>query len=73
MRLCVPVIGWMATSGDRSAYSYLLKGIEDFPTAEALARELRSIGFEDISFERLSLGIVAIHLARKPWDAGISR
>lgn len=67
MNLCVPLIGWVATGGDASAYKYLLKGIEDFPTAEAMAGELASIGFEDISFERLSLGIVAIHVARKPF------
>jgi demethylmenaquinone methyltransferase/2-methoxy-6-polyprenyl-1,4-benzoquinol methylase len=67
MNLCMPLVGWAATGGDASAYKYLLKGIEDFPTAEALAAELVSIGFEDISFERLSLGIVAIHVARKPF------
>jgi ubiquinone/menaquinone biosynthesis C-methylase UbiE len=31
-----------------------------------LADELRELGFEQVSFERLSLGIVAIHIARKP-------
>jgi demethylmenaquinone methyltransferase / 2-methoxy-6-polyprenyl-1,4-benzoquinol methylase len=66
MRLCIPVIGWIATRGDTSAYQYLLKGIENFATAEQLAQELKSIGFIDVSFERLSLGIVAIHVARKP-------
>jgi len=65
MSLCIPMIGWVATSGDASAYQYLLRGIQDFPTAETLARELASVGFEDISFERLSLGIAAIHTARK--------
>lgn len=66
MKICMPVVGWLATGGDSSAYMYLLKGIENFPTAEELAQELDSIGFKDISFERLSLGIVAIHTARKP-------
>lgn len=66
MAFCMPVIGWIATGGDASAYRYLLKGIREFPTAEGLARELSALGFEEISFERLSLGIVAIHLARKP-------
>jgi len=66
MNLCMPVIGWIATGGDSSAYKYLLRGIENFPTAEDLAHELASLGFKDISFERLSLGIVAIHTARKP-------
>src|SRR4030095_11319863 len=68
MNLCMPVIGWIATGGDSSAYKYLLRGIENFPTAEDLAQELASLGFKDISFERLSLGIVAIHTARKPAD-----
>jgi demethylmenaquinone methyltransferase / 2-methoxy-6-polyprenyl-1,4-benzoquinol methylase len=66
MNLCMPVIGWIATGGDSSAYKYLLRGIENFPTAEEFAQELLSMGFEDVSFERLSLGIVAIHTARKP-------
>jgi len=66
MHGCVPVIGWIATGGDASAYKYLLKGMDNFPTAEDFAQELVSIGFKDISFERLTLGIVAIHMARKP-------
>jgi demethylmenaquinone methyltransferase / 2-methoxy-6-polyprenyl-1,4-benzoquinol methylase len=66
MNCCVPVIGWIATRGDASAYKYLLRGMENFPTADEFARELASMGFKDISFERLTLGIVAIHTARKP-------
>ncbi len=63
----MPVIGWIAAGGDTSAYTYLLKGIENFATAEQLAQELEAIGFTEVSFERLSLGIVAIHVARKPF------
>lgn len=66
MSLCMPVLGWLATGGDASAYKYLLHGIRDFPTAELLARELAAQGFEEVVFERLSLGIVAIHTGRKP-------
>lgn len=66
MTLSIPIIGWIATGGDASAYRYLLKGIQEFPSAEALAEELSSAGFEDVSYERLSFGIVAIHRARKP-------
>jgi hypothetical protein len=43
-----------------------LRGIREFPTAEALAVEIREHGFDDVAFERQSLGIVAIHTARKP-------
>src|SRR5882672_1236601 len=66
MRLCMPTIGWIATGGDASAYRYLLKGVHEFPDADHLAAELSAVGFVDVSFERLSLGIVAIHMARKP-------
>lgn len=66
MSLCMPVLGWLATGGDASAYRYLLQGVRDFPAAESLAHELAEHGFTEVSFERLSLGIVAIHTARKP-------
>lgn len=69
MSICMPMLGWLATGGDASAYKYLLQGIRDFPTAEKLAEELESHGFVDVAFERLSLGIVAIHTARKPLDS----
>jgi len=66
MSFCMPLLGWIATGGDASAYKYLLQGVRDFPTAEAFAQELVNHGFEEVKFERLSLGIVAIHTARKP-------
>ena len=69
MSLCMPALGWLATGGDASAYRYLLRGIREFPTAEDLAAEIQRHGFEEVTFERQSLGIVAIHVARKPWAA----
>lgn len=66
MSVCMPALGWLATGGDASAYRYLLQGVQDFPSAEELAQEIASLGFCEVSFERLSLGIVAIHTARKP-------
>lgn len=66
MAFCMPLLGWLATGGDASAYRYLLQGVRDFPTAEELACELAEKGFSDVSFKRLSLGIVAIHTGRKP-------
>lgn len=66
MSLVMPVIGWLATNGDASAYRYLLQGVQSFPTAEDLGVELEAIGFNNVTFERLSFGIVAIHVANKP-------
>lgn len=66
MAVCMPLLGWLATGGDASAYRYLLQGIRAFPSAPQLAQELQALGFDAVAFERLSLGIVAIHTARKP-------
>jgi ubiquinone/menaquinone biosynthesis methyltransferase len=66
MNLCMPVLGWLASGGDASAYRYLLHGVKGFPSAEDLAAEIQRHGFVDVKFRRLSLGIVAIHIATKP-------
>jgi demethylmenaquinone methyltransferase/2-methoxy-6-polyprenyl-1,4-benzoquinol methylase len=66
MRLCMPIVGWVATGGDASAYDYLLAGVSGFPGAPQFADEISRQGFVDAVFERLSFGIVAIHTARKP-------
>lgn len=66
MDFCLPAIAYVATGGDRSAYNYFLKGIHAFPDADALAQEIAGHGFADVRYERLTLGLVAIHEARKP-------
>ena len=66
MDFCLPAIGYIATGGDRSAYGYFLKGIHEFPDADGLAREIAGHGFIDVRYERMTLGVVAIHEARKP-------
>jgi demethylmenaquinone methyltransferase / 2-methoxy-6-polyprenyl-1,4-benzoquinol methylase len=66
MNFCLPAIGYVATGGDRSAYGYLLRGIHGFPNAPAFASEIASHGFADVGFRRFTLGIVAMHEARKP-------
>jgi ubiquinone/menaquinone biosynthesis C-methylase UbiE len=66
MTICMPILGWLATGGDASAYKYLLRGIREFPSAEDFAIEISQHGFERVEFERLTLGIVCIHAAHKP-------
>lgn len=65
MNICMPLLGWIATGGDSSAYKYLLEGIKEFPTAEELKSEIETLGFKNVSYQRLSMGIVAIHTATK--------
>lgn len=66
MDWCLPTIARIATGGDASAYNYLLRGVHDFPRQRDFARELEVIGFRDVTFENLTLGIVAIHRGVKP-------
>ena len=51
-------------SGSREAYTYLPESVRKFPAAEELAEEMRAAGFSDVEFERMTGGIVALHIAR---------
>ena len=66
MRICLPLIALIATSGDRSAYDYLVKGVHTFPDQQTFAAELTNVGFAEVSYENLTFGIVALHSGRKP-------
>src|SRR6266536_1170434 len=50
--------------GDRDAYRYLPRSLRPFPEPGGLATMLRDAGFGSVGFERLSLGIAAIHVAQ---------
>ena len=65
MDLCMPAIGRLATGGDAGAYTYLLRGIHDFPDQAGLADDAVA-GFHRGEMGNLSLGIVALHRAVKP-------
>jgi len=66
MEWCIPKIAVMATRGDKSAYDYLTRGIREMPDQGSFQKELESVGFEDVHYENLSFGIVALHCAQKP-------
>ncbi len=60
-RNILPALGGMI-SGSRDAYTYLPESVRKFPSAEELASEMAEVGFSKVSFERLTGGIVALHL-----------
>ncbi len=60
-RRILPVIGG-ALSGARDAYTYLPESVRKFPSADELAHEMEGAGFAGVRFERLTFGIVALHL-----------
>jgi demethylmenaquinone methyltransferase/2-methoxy-6-polyprenyl-1,4-benzoquinol methylase len=64
-RAILPTIGgWI--SGSKEAYSYLPESVRKFPGAQDLAEQMRNAGFTNVSFERMTAGIVALHLGQRP-------
>lgn len=62
-RRVLPAVGGLV-SGSPEAYSYLPDSVRKFPAAERLAEEMRAAGFDGVCFERMTFGIVALHLGR---------
>lgn len=61
-RRLLPLIG-RAVSRHGSAYDYLPESVLQFPEPDALARMLADAGFEEVRWESLTGGIVALHSA----------
>lgn len=51
-------------TGDRSAYDYLCGSIATYPDHEAISAEIRAAGFSHVRVIRMTLGTVALHIAR---------
>jgi demethylmenaquinone methyltransferase/2-methoxy-6-polyprenyl-1,4-benzoquinol methylase len=60
-RAILPSIGGLI-SGSRDAYTYLPESVRKFPDADGLAEQMRDAGFVNVRFERMTFGIVALHL-----------
>jgi len=61
LRRILPLIGG-ALTGSRDAYRYLPESIRKFPSADELAGDMRRTGFQEVSYEYLTGGVVALHL-----------
>jgi demethylmenaquinone methyltransferase/2-methoxy-6-polyprenyl-1,4-benzoquinol methylase len=64
-RRILPLIGWTLT-GSLDAYRYLPESVRKFPSAEQLAAQMRDAGFATVEFERMTGGIVALHVGKAP-------
>lgn len=64
VRLVVKNIGSLL-SGSKAGYSYLSYTIPRFYRADELADIMRQAGFDEVSFNRVILGVAAIHEAVK--------
>jgi demethylmenaquinone methyltransferase/2-methoxy-6-polyprenyl-1,4-benzoquinol methylase len=64
-RRVLPAVGG-ALSGSKDAYAYLPESVRKFPSAEELAQMMRDAGFAQVSFERITSGIVCLHVGQVP-------
>ena len=56
----IPAIG-RAVVGDAESYRYLVESIRQFPRPDAFSAMIEAAGFRQVSFQRMSGGIVALH------------
>jgi demethylmenaquinone methyltransferase/2-methoxy-6-polyprenyl-1,4-benzoquinol methylase len=63
-RNILPTIGGMI-SGSKDAYTYLPESVRKFPRATDLASQMRATGFANVRFERMTAGIVALHIGER--------
>ena len=63
-RQILPRVGRLL-SGSRDAYSYLPESVRRFPGAGDLAAQMRAAGFRDVTYQRMTAGIVVLHLGTR--------
>jgi len=62
----MPLVAGLFSRVDGQAYRYLAETVEAFPAPDALAATLVGMGFNPVTVERMTFGIVALHIATRP-------
>jgi len=65
-RLVLPLIGSIISKDAKGAYHYLPESVRSFSSAEEVTETIRKAGFKAARVEKLSGGIVAAYVGRKP-------
>ena len=60
----IPRIGKVVAK-DADSYQYLVESIRKFPRPKDLATRMEQVGFENVSYKAMSLGIVCVHIGYK--------
>ncbi len=60
----MPLVGRLV-SRDRDAYAYLHRSVQAFPGAERLKEMLEAAGFDDVSYQKMTMGISALHIGNR--------
>ncbi len=56
------------TSSNPDAYIYLAESIRAWPNQAGLAAEIATAGWVDVKWSNLTMGVVAVHRAKKPFQ-----
>lgn len=62
----LPMIGRIVSQSKIDAYQYLPQSVLAFPDRLSLKRKMEECGLEDVRFFTRTLGIVTIHIGKKP-------
>ena len=60
----IPKVGKIVAN-DEAAYRYLAESIAKFPKAEEFSHMIMDAGFEEVSYTKLTFGVVALHIGYK--------
>jgi demethylmenaquinone methyltransferase / 2-methoxy-6-polyprenyl-1,4-benzoquinol methylase len=60
-----PLVGGLV-SGDRAAYEYLPRSVDNFEGVEDIAADLGTAGLTQIKIHRLMFGVAVVHVGVKP-------
>lgn len=64
LRFVLPKLSALA-SKTPEAYGYLAESIAAWPNQQQLSQDLAEVGFQEVSFQNLTFGVVALHSAKK--------
>ena len=62
----LPFLGNLISRNKDDAYGYLPRSVMKFPSCDALKEVMAACGLTDVQYHRKTLGIVAIHVGKKP-------
>lgn len=60
----IPKVGGLVAN-DEASYQYLVESIRKFPPAADFERMIKTAGFKDTRYKKLTFGVVAIHVGVK--------
>jgi len=63
-KFITPILGTIL-AGNRAAYRYLPQSVKNFKTADELSEIMEEVGLSKVSYQKLALGTIAIHIGEK--------